>query len=151
MTITLTAEEQQNLWAEASLKDWPVWEPPFFESLALFPQTVGSGHVQIIEVFPDVHLELWRFSCRDDVQIKLPTSKHPVQFTVLLSGKLETSSGQSLSAKHTLISGGGLQRSMTIEFQKNEPFIGVNIELSPERLAAFFPGADSQIAPEWPF
>ena len=148
MTITITEKEQQILWEEAKQTVLPAFELGSFESFHLFPQSVGWGHVQVIEVSSDVYLELWNFTCCDDVQIKIPISKHPVQFTVLLSGQLETSSGHCLSAKHTLISGSGIQQAMTIEFQKPQPFIGVNIEMSPERLASFFPGVDGQLAPE---
>ncbi|MCG9892206.1 MAG: AraC family transcriptional regulator [Thermosynechococcaceae cyanobacterium MS004] len=148
MTITLTAKEQQTLWQEAQQTELSAVESNSFESLHLFPPSVGCGRVQVIEVSCGVYLELWNFTCCDNVRIKIPTSQHPVQFTALLSGQLETSLGPRLSAKHTLISGGGIQQFMTIEFQKTQPFIGVNIEMSPARLAAFFPGADEQLAPE---
>lgn len=148
MTITLTAKEQQALWQEAEQNRLPQLELDSFESFHVFPPLIGCGHVQTIKVSSDVYLEIWNFICGDDVQVEVPLSRHPVQFNVLLSGQLNTNRGHYVGTKNTLISGSGIQQKMTIEFQKAQPFIGVNIEMSPERLAAFFPGADGQLAPE---
>lgn len=73
---------------------------------------------------------------------------HPVQFSALLLGVVVDSYGQYLGGGYTMISGSGIQRALTSESRKSQPMVGVNIEISPERLATFFPGEDGQNSPQ---
>lgn len=147
MSITLTLKEDEELWAEAEQSSVCKSALSPFEFCCEVPKQLGKGYRQYIEVYPELWLEIDELEYNDDVLIQVPDWHHPLQFSVLLSG-ISTGDFGQVGGRYTVISGGGIQRSMSQIYPKSQKFVGVNIEMPPELLATFFPGQDGQIPPE---
>ncbi|WP_228055001.1 helix-turn-helix transcriptional regulator [Gloeocapsopsis crepidinum] len=79
--------------------------------------------------------------------VKIPEWSHPLQFSVLLAGKAIDEYGGQLGEGYTCISGSGVQRQMITESPKSR-YVGVNIHMSPDLLATFFPDEAGEIPPQ---
>ena len=150
MTITLTMKEDAELRAEAKQNSLRTLSQEPLELLCEVPQQFGKGYERYIEVYPQLWLSIWDYEYHDEVQVKIPDWNHPVQFTVLLSGIITDSFGQ-VGEGHTLVSGSGVQRKMTVQEPKFQRLLGINIRMSPDLLRTFFPGKDGNLAPELGF
>jgi AraC-like DNA-binding protein len=149
MTITLKMSEFEELWLHNQI---PLSEKTDgVETLFNTPQSLGAGYHRELEIDSEFSIAIWEIQGRDDLRVKMPSEEHPIEFGVLLSGCISSDVNGSWDRNHTLISGGGIQRKMTIEYQQAQPVIGVCIHLSPSRLAMLFPGEDGQIEPELAF
>ncbi|MEH2413542.1 hypothetical protein [Nostoc sp.] len=137
MTITLTLKDSQELWDEAiqnSRHNLPSQELDFYSQL---PRQLGKGDIQGIELHPNFRLGIIDYEYHDHIVTKSPNWDHPLQFAVYLSGKAVDQNGGQVGEGHTLISGSGIQRKMTV--QESGRLVGVNIEMSGELLRNFFP------------
>ena len=148
MTITLTTKEETELWTEAVQTNPSDSTAASFECCCQVPKQLGHGCIRDIEVHPGLWLALYDYQYQDDVQVHTPTWDHLVQFGALLSGTIADQNGQAWGRGHTLIAGSGVQPAMTFTIPKASPLVGVDIELSPELLATFFPSADGDLLPE---
>ncbi|MEH2180294.1 hypothetical protein [Nostoc sp.] len=144
MTITLTEKEERELWAEANHNSpqQPEIEP--FTILRKAPKQLGKGYVQHIEVHPHLWLAILDYKYHDDMLCKMPECNHPLQFSVLLSGKAIDEYGGQVGEGYTMISGSGIQRQMLVEYPKSR-CVGVNIHMSASLLATFFPNEAGKI------
>jgi AraC-like DNA-binding protein len=157
MTINLALLEFEELWGQsknllerASATHKGDRESMGLETLFNMPNSLGSGCQWEIQLEADFTLSIWDIQGRDDIRVKVESHEHPVGFGVLVSGCLGDVNG-NWDGNHTLISGGGIQRKMVVEYHQSQPFIGIDIQLSPHRLAVLFPGEDGQIVPELEF
>jgi AraC-like DNA-binding protein len=149
MTITLEISEFEELWAQT---ESPIDRGELgVETLFNTPPSLGSGCHWEMQLDTDFSLAIWDIKGRDDVRVKIESSEHPVEFSVLLSGCISSDVNGYWDRTRTLISGGGIQRKMVIEYHQDQPVIGVCIHLSPNKLAMLFPGADGQIEPDLEF
>ncbi len=112
MTITLTLKDYWELLREARQNKTCELTLEPFEHLCEMPRQLGKGHMREIEVYPELLLDISEEEYRDDLLIKAPVSEHPLQFVVLLSGKIKNEFGQ-IGEGYSLISGGGIQNKMT--------------------------------------
>ncbi|WP_310483781.1 AraC family transcriptional regulator [Chamaesiphon sp. VAR_48_metabat_403] len=149
MTIDLALSEFEELWAQTNS---PLNEESVgLEALFHTPPSLGSGCHWEIQLDAEFTLSIWDIQGRDDVRVQQIESKeHPIEFGVLLSGCISSNVGNWNQAR-TLISGGGIQRKMVVDYHQAQPMIGVCIELSPARLAMLFPGEDGQLESELEF
>lgn len=149
MTITLKLSEFEELWLHNQI---PLSEETDgIETLFNTPQALGAGYHRELEIDSEFSIAIWEIQGWDDVRVKMPSEEHPIEFGVLLSGCISSDVNGSWDHNHTLISGGGIQRKMMIEYHQDRPIIGINIQLSPSRFAMLFPGEDGQIEPELAF
>jgi AraC-like DNA-binding protein len=147
MTIALAIKDFEELWAQAPEHQ----QMSDIETVVQVPRSLGCGSVREIQLDPEFSIEIWEIQGRDDIRIECPTERHPIEFGVLLSGYITTDVNGDWNRQQTLISGGGMQRKMQIEYLQVQPIVGVAIQLSEKRLATLFPGEDGQIAPELEF
>jgi hypothetical protein len=136
MTIALTLREEDELWDEAAQN---TLQPAFIEPFEFYvqmPSYLGSGYDKQIELHPELYLRIFEYNFRDDFVIKYPTASHPLQF------------GVCLPEEHTFISGGGIQRENQVRCFQSLRVLGIDIYMSPDLLATFFPGKDGGIPPE---
>ncbi|MEH2256373.1 helix-turn-helix transcriptional regulator [Nostoc sp.] len=148
MTITLTPEEERDLWAEARQNSQQNSSEPF-ESYCQVPRQLGKGYTRSIEVHPQVHLGIGNSEYYDDILSQSCECDHPLQFAVLLSGTSREEYGGQIGEGYTLISGGGIQRKMTCLDSKSS--MGIGFSMPPELLATFFPTGDGEIPPQLHF
>ena len=149
MTINLALSEFEQLWTQTNS---PVNEESVgLETLFKTPPLLGSGCHWEMQLDAEFTLSIWDIQGRDDVRVKMPADEHPIEFGVLLSGCISSDVNGSWNRARTLISGGGIQRKMVVDYHQAQPVIGVCIELSPSRLAMLFPGEDGQLTSELEF
>ena len=149
MTITMTAQENDELWDEfAQVVVCDATIKPF-EFIHEMPQQLGKGGFREIKVHPEIYLEITDCEYNEDVIIQTPESKHPLQFFVLLSGSIIDENKGKLG-EGSCISGSGVQREMSIKISQMR-CVGVNIEMSPDVLKTFFPTPDGEILPQLHF
>lgn len=113
MTITLTVQEQDDLWNEAAQHSPSQSGPDSGVAICPMPKQLGTGHELVVELYPDCWLYIWHWDRHEDVQIIQPEWDHPVQFAVLLSGIVLDSQDGVLGNGRTLISGSGVQRQIS--------------------------------------
>jgi AraC-like DNA-binding protein len=149
MTITLKMSELEELWTQNKIP--PARETSSGETVFKTPQSIGSGGYCEIELDAEFLLTISDIQSREDIRVKTLSHDHPVEFGVLLSGCITNTANEYWDNTQTLVLGGGIQRETIFEYHRSQPFIGINIQLSPTRLAMLFPGEDGQIAPELAF
>ncbi|MEH2339059.1 AraC family transcriptional regulator [Nostoc sp.] len=147
MTITMTAQEEEELWDEVaqSVVCDATSEP--FEFTCEMPKQLGKGGSRSIEVHPEISLAIMDYQYHNDVIIRCTESEHPLQFGVLLSGSVIDEYGGKLGEGYTCISGGGIQRQMSIKIPQKRR-VGVDIHMSSNVLKTFFPTAHGEILPQ---
>jgi AraC-like DNA-binding protein len=151
MTLTLTAAVWDDLWDQS-------WEqtgysPPYepFVQICKTPAAIGNGTFQSIELYPEVWLGIGHRTYPGETIIEFSEAEHPIQLGFMLSGKwLDSNEGQ-LSPTHTMISGSGIQRELASKVLADQGEIFVEIVMSPDRLAQFFPDAAGQLPAELNF
>lgn len=150
MTITLTVKEDAELWAEAKQNSLRTSSQEPLELLCEVPRQLGKGYERYIEVYPQLWLTIGDYEYHDEVHFKIPDWDHPVQFNVHLLG-ITRDSFRQIGGGHTLVSGSGVQRKMTVQVPKFQRILNIDIHMSPDLLRTFFPGKDGNLAPELGF
>lgn len=148
MTITLTPEQERDLWAEARQNSQQNSSEPF-ESYCQVPKQLGKGYGREIEVYPQLWLGISNCEYYDDILSQGCDCVHPLQFNVCLSGIIRDEYGGQLGEGYTLISGGGIQRKMAC--LDSQLYVGIDFSMPPELLATFFPTGDEEIPPQLRF
>ncbi|MCU0532937.1 MAG: AraC family transcriptional regulator [Hydrococcus sp. Prado102] len=147
MTIALTLEEEQELWDETAQNSLQILSTEPFENYLEMPKFLGNGYEKNIELHPKLWLKVYEYEYREDMLLTSITFDHPLQFGVLLSGVVIDECGY-LGEENTFISGGGIQKAMKVKHLRSPRSVGIDIEMSPDLLATFFPGKDGEIPPE---
>ncbi|MEH2408298.1 helix-turn-helix transcriptional regulator [Nostoc sp.] len=148
MTITLTPQQERELWAEAKQNSQQNLSEPY-ESYCQIPRQLGKGYTRSIEVHPQVWLGIGNYEYYDEILEPSCECVHPLEFAVCLSGKITDEFGGQLGEGYTLISGGGIQRKMT--FLDSQTHVDIGFSMPPELLATFFPTGDGEISPQLRF
>jgi AraC-like DNA-binding protein len=150
MTITLKISEFEELWAQNQSSIEPGTSR--LETLLYAPPSIGAGCHWEMELDAGCSIASWDIQGRDDVRVKnIEWHEHPVEFGVLLSGCISSDVNGDWDSSRTLISGGGIQRKMAVEYHQMQPVVGLSVNLSPSRFAMLFPGTDGQLEPELEF
>ncbi len=147
MTITLTREEWQELWDEATYTSEQHPGSKLERFLCEAPQQLGKGYEQGTEIYPELWLKFMDLEYHDDLLLKSPINEHTLHFDVLLSGKVISNHGQH-GEGYTLICGGGIQNKTITEIKKFQHLVSISILMPHHLLATFFPGKDGEIQPE---
>ncbi|MEG3849330.1 AraC family transcriptional regulator [Microcoleus sp. herbarium19] len=151
MTITLTAQENDDLWDEAAQQIPPHYDPDVGSKMYAMPDRLGKGYSLMVDLYSDCCLSIFSLEYSQDVQIRQHEWDHPVQFGVILSGMSLDSQVGVLDNGRTVISGNGVQRENSVVYSSAVPDIGINLEMSPERLTALFPDKNGELPPELSF
>ncbi|MEG3879909.1 AraC family transcriptional regulator [Microcoleus sp. herbarium7] len=151
MTITLTAQENDDLWDEAALQTPPQYDPDVGSKMHAMPEQLGKGYDLIVDLYPDCCLSISSQEFKEDVQIRQHEWDHPVQFGVILSGMSLDSQVGVLDNRRTVISGSGVQRENSFICSIAQPSLGINLEMSADRFTTFFPDKNGELPPELSF
>lgn len=147
MAITLTYEELWELLGEPIHRNELGFGSELPQALWEFPQQLGKGYWQEIDINPELWLDFYDVEYYNDVLITSPECQHPLHFDVSLSGKVITEKGKC-GEGYTLICGGGIQNKTTVEVKKFQRLVGVSIGVSSQLLSSYFPGKDGELLPE---
>ena len=151
MTLTLTAQEEDDLWAEAAQHNPRQLDPDSGIEIHEMPQELGKGHNLFVELYPECWLRIERHQYCETVQTKHPEANHGSQFGVLLFGVILDSQDGVYGNGHTMISGSGVQQEIFSTSFSTQPYLGINLEMSAEWLTTFFPDENGQLPAELSF
>ncbi|MBF2098136.1 MAG: helix-turn-helix transcriptional regulator [Gloeomargaritaceae cyanobacterium C42_A2020_066] len=134
MTLHLTTDEFLRLWDVANPTG------PLADGAILYtmPPELGEGYAYDLKFGSGSWIRLYNLRYLQDILVSQPEWLHPVEFTVLLSGQIATDQGDIVGNGNALISGGGIQRDITLRFQGEVPCLGITIESSPEDFIRLF-------------
>lgn len=151
MTITLTVQEDNDLWDEAEQQTPPQYDPDVGSEMRAMPNQLGDGYDFMIDLYPNCCLKISSHKYWENLQIRQLEWDHPVQFAVLLSGVISDSQCGVLDNGHTMISGSGVQREHSFICASTQPHLGINLEMSAEWLTTFLPDKNGELPAELSF
>ncbi|MBW4552774.1 MAG: AraC family transcriptional regulator [Aphanocapsa sp. GSE-SYN-MK-11-07L] len=150
MTITLTVQEDAELWDEAARQMSRI-DPEVGSELNPMPSLMGSGYDFDVNLYPDFELKIGSYTFREDLQIQQPEWNHPVQLGVTLSGISLDSQCGGLDNSRTIISGSGVQRQNSYICSSAQPHLHINLEMSPARFTTLFSDVNGELPAELKF
>ncbi len=99
MAIALTLREEEELWHETAQNSLQTSSMESLEVYQEMPKLLGNGYSIDVQLHPELVLTILDCEYHDDYLLKYPTSRHHLQFCVLLSGIVKTKFG-CLGRKH---------------------------------------------------
>jgi AraC-like DNA-binding protein len=145
MSLDLTAQEADEIWMEAAQYCPPVTSIDRLETIRTVPSQLGSGYSRDIELCPGLELYIFNETYHHDLTFRGVENRHPVQFTVLLSGVEDTSGYVLLNAEQSYIGGSGIQPCLRTFTPRSQPLIGVDIQMQPHLLRQFFAASTGEL------
>lgn len=151
MTINLTMTQWGELRQQSlmQMRSAPADEP--FVQSGKIVGSLGSGTYQSIELYPDVRLSIEHCTYQEDILVRHAQAQHPLQFSFKLAGMCAHSNGKQSSPDWTMISGSGIQREIVCQMFADIRTVGIEIFMSVDRLATFFPDSNGQLSDELDF
>lgn len=138
MTVTFTDSNWDELWQQAPLSYSQPLSLDSFETLKAVPPYLGRGYTRSMELYPGVWLDLADQTFHQDWLLKIPAHDHLVQCLVHLSGfKAYADVYPTLGDRHSYLSGSGISPAYTIQYQRSQRLVYVNLHLLPEAFAEF--------------
>ena len=147
MTLDLTLNEAEILWAEALKQSPSVTSNDCLETIVTFPPQMGHGYMRAIYLQPGLELHIFNGTFHN-VMLHIPEKPHPGQFIVQLSGSVNNTGCPSLDAKWGCVSGSGIQRPWTSFWSESQHQMIISIEVQPNLLTQFFGTPMGNVPPE---
>jgi AraC-like DNA-binding protein len=137
MSLDLTIQEIDEIWMEAEQHCPPAVSIDRLETIHPIPSRLGSGYLREMELCSG--MELCIFSgIYDDLKYRVEENLHPIQFTVHLSGVVDSGDFLYQDANHSYVGGSGIQRTLTVFHPASQAEVGVDIHIQPHLLRQFF-------------
>lgn len=146
MTITLSHTDLWDLFASEST----IQVLNKSESISQHPQQLGKGYLHDIELGAGVWLQIIDEVLHDNLVVKLPVRKHPIESIFRLSGSSRVNDVGIKAGQHQLI-GSGIATVDRVEDPKLERRVEVNIHMEPDVLKDFFAEPSGDLPPELQF
>jgi AraC-like DNA-binding protein len=150
MTLCLTIQDDTELWERSAQETAQVAPDGCSEQVAMPPE-LGKGYDFYMDLYPDCWLKISNHYYHEDYQVTQPEWDHPVQFGICLSGMAVGSQCGTMDNSRIVISGAGVQRENTCLSLKHQPYLNVNLEMSPERFITLFPDENGELPAELRF
>jgi AraC-like DNA-binding protein len=138
MSLTLTAQEHDEICLEAAQRCLPIVSIDRLETIYPMPAQLGQGYSRVMELYPGLELSIFNETYRDDVTFRASENQHPVQFQVRLTGIEDVPTHVLINAEQSYIGGSGIQRALTVFSPASKPQVGVDIHLQPQVFSQFF-------------
>ncbi|NJK54137.1 MAG: helix-turn-helix transcriptional regulator [Leptolyngbyaceae cyanobacterium SU_3_3] len=148
MSLDLTSEAVDEIWAEAEQQCAPVTTIDGLETIHIVPSILGQGYERAIELMPGVYLNIFYYTFHD-LTIQTLENEHLVQFLVNLSGVADGGDYLLINSEQGYIGGSGIQLSHPDFFPQSQTHVGVNIHLEPQMVQQLFALPTGELPPEW--
>lgn len=148
MSLDLTLEAFDEIWAEAEQQCAPVTTIDGLEMIYTVPASLGQGYNRAINLMPGFHLNIFHETFAD-VTIRSSEQEHLVQFIVNLSGVADSGDLVLINTAQGYIGGSGIQRNHVNYYPQSQPRIGVNIHLEPQLVQQMFALPTGELPAEW--
>lgn len=147
--MMLTEQEEQKIWTDLEQQHPPVISIDRLEKVLSVPPALGRGQLRFIELYPGLELKIYH-EAYDDLVIEFPEAPHLVQFTVPLSGVVDSRGRDWLltNSDQGYIGGSGIQSSHRVLTARSQPCTGVDIHMQPHLLNQFFAEPSGELPAE---
>ncbi|MEM7062464.1 MAG: AraC family transcriptional regulator [Cyanobacteria bacterium P01_B01_bin.77] len=147
MALNLSWQDATDLWIEAAQSSVPGTVIDDVENLYTVPAKLGRGYHRIIDLPSGIELIIFDYVYRD-LALEIPENQHPIQFTVHLSGTVDSGDYLYRDANWGYIGGSGVQRSLVSVFPESQRQLGVSVQLQPQLLQQFFGDGSGELPGE---
>jgi len=106
--------------------------PEEFESIWVYPDELGDGYCQDIQLQEWLELSIARYRLHQDTTSSFPEHQHPVQAGFCLSGRYQYRE-DTVSAGQSYFCGSGLAQGGVKKQYAQQPLTTVNIHIAPEQ------------------
>ncbi|PSN12605.1 AraC family transcriptional regulator [filamentous cyanobacterium CCT1] len=130
MSLDLTAQEANAIWAEAKRLYPPATSIDRLETIYTVPPKLGMGFQREIDLCSGLELCIINRTSQGWTQ-RVPENEHPVQFAAYLSGAFDSGNLALINAEQGYVGGSGIQPSHSVHCLRSHPQVGVNIHLAP--------------------
>ncbi|MEM1255623.1 MAG: AraC family transcriptional regulator [Cyanobacteria bacterium P01_H01_bin.21] len=144
MSLDLTIQEAEEIYAEAAQHCPPVTSIDHVETICTVPSKLGSGYEREVELCPGLCLNIIDMVSHD-VTVRFPENNHPVQFAAYLSGVLDSGDYLQINSQQTYIGGSGVQPHHFMRISKSHCLVGVEIHMTPALFRQFFASARGEL------
>ena len=144
MSLDLTAQEADEIYAEAELHCPPVTSSDHVETIYTEPSKLGNGCSREIELCSGLELCILD-TMQHDLTLRFPENNHPVQFLVLLSGVLNSGDYLQINPQQSYVGGSGIQPRHFVHISRSHWQIGVEIHMAPTLFHQFFASAHGEL------
>ncbi|ESA35150.1 transcriptional family [Leptolyngbya sp. Heron Island J] len=144
MSLDLTIQEAEQLYAEAQQHCPPVTSVDQIEIIYPEPSKLGSGYNREMELCPGLELCIMDITSHD-LTVRVPENNHLVQFSVLLSGTCDSGDHLQLNAHQSYVGGSGIQPQHFLRTLRSHRRIGVDIHMPPALFQQFFSNAKGEL------
>lgn len=149
MSLDLTAQEEEAIWAETERCCPPVTTIDRLETIRTVPAALGSGARREMELAAGLELCVFNETYREDICCRGVENDHLVQFKVLLSGVEDSGDHVLINGSQSYIGGSGRQLCLTVFSPQSQPKIGVDIHLQPQFARQLFATSTGELPAEW--
>jgi AraC-like DNA-binding protein len=147
MSLDLTAQEVDVIWAEAEQHCPPATSIDRLETIRTMPSQLGRGYCREMELYPGLELCIFN-ETYSDLTIHATENQHLVQFKVQLSGIEDSGDYMLINAQQSYIGGSGIQPCLTVFIPRSQPLVGVDIHIQPHLLTQFFAATTGELPSE---
>ena len=144
MSLDLTLQEADELYAEAEQHCPPATSADHMEIIYPEPFKLGSGYNREMELCSGLELCIMDVTPRD-LMLRVPENNHLVQFSVLLSGVCDCGDHLQLNARQSYVGGSGIQPQHFIRIPRSHRRVGVEIHMPPALFQQFFANAQGEL------
>ena len=149
MSLDLTAQDSDAIWAAAEQQCPPVTSSDRVETIYTQPTALGQGQTREIQLCAGLELCIIDVVSHD-VTERVPENEHLVQFGAYLSGLIESgdyASGEPLriDANQGYIGGSGIQSGHFVRPQPSHRQVGVDIHMTPALFHQFFANTEGEL------
>ena len=148
MSLDLTVQEADELYAEAEQQCPPATSADHMEMIYPEPSKLGNGYNREMELCSGLELRIFDVAY-NDLTLRHLENSHLVQFTVLLLGNVDSAfdSGDDLqlNACQSYVGGSGIQPQHFIRIPRSHRQVGVDIHMPPALFQQFFGNAQGKL------
>ena len=144
MSLDLTIQEAEEIYAEAEQYCPPVTSIDHVETICTVPPKLGSGYERAIELCPGFYLSIVD-TVPNDLTLRIPENNHSVQFAAYLSGVLDSGDYLQINSQRAYVGGSGMQPSHLVYIPRSHRQVGVEIHMTPALFQQFFANAQGEL------
>ena len=137
MSLDLTSQEVDAIWAETEQHCPPATSIDRLETIYTIPWQLGSGYTREVDLCPGLDLRILNKTSHDLTE-RFSENEHPVQFAAYLSGVFDCGDFVRIDAEQSYIGGSGIQPCHAVFSPRTHCQVGVDIHMTPALLHQFF-------------
>ena len=144
MSLDLTIQEADEIYAEAEQHCPPVTSIDQVETIYTVPSKLGSGYEREIELYPGLELLIIDI-LPHDLTLRCQENEHLVQFSAFLSGLFDSGDHLQVNPNQGYVGGSGIQPCLSVWTPETHRQVGVDIHMTPALFRQFFANARGEL------